>query len=413
MVMNKEGFVKTKKGVASLYVVIFATILFGVITLSFIRIILSESIQSSNDDLSQSAYDSALAGVEDAKIAVNKYYQCINNGGSKADCDYSTLFDDKCDNDGDGFGLAQYLYLGYTNGEVLVQESASGNNSEQAYTCVILQDVVDDYRSTLTSDTRTKVVPLGVGSNRLGNVKYVEFAWYSDVNGTKFDHLDHNGKFNERGSETVPPTISLTLLSVPATFSINDFNNSTDEHYSTMVLLPSNKVGDDTANGSRGDGDFAGGSAVNNISASQIRDAGNSDKDNKPFEMKCTHDSDFACTAWLEVSGLLYAGGNAMLIVSLPYGDIVTDFAVTLYDGARNRIQFEGVQISVDSTGRANQLVRRVETRLDPADVFFPYPQYELELTGTGDDSLRKLFWITANCWTDRGLCARNNGELD
>ena len=69
----------TKKGVASLYIVIFATILFGVITLSFIRIILSESRQTSNDDLSQSAYDSAMAGVEDAKIAVNRYYQCRTN----------------------------------------------------------------------------------------------------------------------------------------------------------------------------------------------------------------------------------------------------------------------------------------------------------------------------------------------
>ena len=71
---------ETKKGMASLYVVLFATILFGVITLSFVRIIISEVIQSSNDDLSQSAYDSALVGVEDAKIAVNRYYQCLSRG---------------------------------------------------------------------------------------------------------------------------------------------------------------------------------------------------------------------------------------------------------------------------------------------------------------------------------------------
>ena len=77
--MKHNPYSSTKKGAASLYVVIFATILFGVITLSFIRIILSESNQSSNDDLSQSAYDSALAGVEDAKIAVNRYYQCPSN----------------------------------------------------------------------------------------------------------------------------------------------------------------------------------------------------------------------------------------------------------------------------------------------------------------------------------------------
>lgn len=100
-----------------------------------------------------------------------------------------------------------------------------------------------------------------------------------------------------------------------------------------------------------------------------------------------------------------------MLVVSLPYGDIVTDFAVTLKDAEGNIIPFENVQVSVDSTGRANQLLRRVETRLDPADIFFPYPQYEVELSGTDEESLLKYYWITANCWTDKGTCA-NNGRL-
>lgn len=104
----------TKKGVASFYIVIFATIIFGVITLSFMRIILSEAGQSSDDDLSRSAYDSAMAGVEDAKTAVNRYYDCISSGGNAATCNRATLFRDNCDN-GNGIGLAEYLY-GYTGG---------------------------------------------------------------------------------------------------------------------------------------------------------------------------------------------------------------------------------------------------------------------------------------------------------
>ena len=64
--MKRSCLKSERQGVASLYVVVFATILFGVITLSFTRIILSEVEQSSDDDLSQSAYDAALAGVEDA-----------------------------------------------------------------------------------------------------------------------------------------------------------------------------------------------------------------------------------------------------------------------------------------------------------------------------------------------------------
>ena len=100
---------------------------------------------------------------------------------------------------------------------------------------------------------------------------------------------------------------------------------------------------------------------------------------------------------------------NEEMIVE--HGDLVTDFAVTLQKSDGSSINFENVQVSVDSTGRANQLLRRVETRLDPADIFFPYPQYEIELGDTGDDTLSKYFWITANCWTERGTCA-NNGSL-
>lgn len=172
-----------------------------------------------------------------------------------------------------------------------------------------------------------------------------------------------------------------------------------------MVLLPS---------------DASDGSAVTALSQNDISLAGNSDKTssgvpiaNTPYRVQCTH-SEFACTLTLgtSTSPLSFdTGGNAILIVSLPYGDTVTDFAVTLRNASGDIIPFENVQVSVDSTGRANQLLRRVESRLDPADTFFPYPQYEVELTGTDDESLLKYYWITANCWTNLGTC-ENNGRL-
>ena len=62
-----------KKGAASMYVVVIAALLFSVLTVSFIRIIVSESLRTANSELAQSAYDSALAGVEDAKTALMKY----------------------------------------------------------------------------------------------------------------------------------------------------------------------------------------------------------------------------------------------------------------------------------------------------------------------------------------------------
>ena len=73
---------QTKQGAASIFVVIFTTLLLGVITLSFVRIMISEANQTTNYDLSQSAYDSALAGIEDAKVALLKYHECLNQGAT-------------------------------------------------------------------------------------------------------------------------------------------------------------------------------------------------------------------------------------------------------------------------------------------------------------------------------------------
>lgn len=407
--MKRLDMADTKKGAASLYVVIFTTILFSVITLSFIRIILSESVQSSNDDLSQSAYDSALAGVEDAKIAVNKYYQCLSQP-SLPGCDvYKTgvggaisgdsIFGGNCED----FKLKSILYQN-NNGdsEVKIQEStATGgiatNNTDQAYTCVIINNVVPDYRSTLTSDTRTKVIPLGVGSQNLDKVKKVEFRWYSEINGTVFNSNFYDNSISDnltaKNQAPIPPVISLTLLRTGSSINVNSYMTAETPDYSTMILRPVDSGG------------------TNSISNTKIKESGLASVENSLFKINCGHD-EFACTVNLESDSrgdLFTSGGNAFLIVSLPYGETVTDFAITMYDANDEIINFENVQISVDATGRANQLLRRVETRLDPSDTFFPYPEYEVTLGGTNGDSFLKNFWITNNCWTESGPCPNND----
>lgn len=368
-----QSFHQTKKGVASLYAVIFATILFGVITLSFIRIVLSEARQSSDDELSQSAYDSALAGIEDTKRAVNAYYTCLNAGGTASSCGNLFVNTDSCEKFNEGTSnLKKKMGFENTIGEVKVQEqnTTSGTTTEtstdQAYTCIILSDETDDYRSTLTSDTRVRVVPLainnGTGSN-LDSVKTIEFKWFSENNGTNIlsdasYNLYTDRALRKAANTSKIPVISLTLLYTESTFKISDFNNSTSEKYSTMILLP-------------GTGANA---TDNNISWTKVGEAGNSDKSNAPFLINCTQDT-YACQVSI-TGAAMPSGGNALLIVSMPYGGTISDFSVALKNASGNIIPFKGAQISVDSTGRANQLYRRVEARLDPVDNYFPYPQF-------------------------------------
>ena len=65
-IFQKSTSIKTKKGATSIYIVAFTTMVLSILTISFVRIMVSEAQQTSNYDLSQSAYDSALAGIEDA-----------------------------------------------------------------------------------------------------------------------------------------------------------------------------------------------------------------------------------------------------------------------------------------------------------------------------------------------------------
>ncbi len=391
-----------KQGVASLYVVIFATILFGVITVSFTRIILSEASQSSDDDLSQSAYDAALAGVEDAKTAVNQYYDCVAKGGASCKNELFSNSDSDQDVCEDGtFPLARVLYGDEHTGEVKIQEGNSQDNdtyADQAYTCVIISDVTSDYRSTLSSDTRTRVIPLGTNSangtqSQLGQVARVEFGWYSELNQGSSSSASSQLKLAEdktlknNTEKTVPPTVQLSFIKAGSTINLSDFNNADNTGNtinSTMLLLPT-EAGKGT--------DF--------VSENDLKLAGNATKENpnEPFNINCQTSREFACKVQLEVGGLLNDGDNAFLVVSLPYGDAFTDFAVTLLDEKGNSVKFHGAQISVDSTGRTNQLFRRVETRLDPSDLFFPYPQFELELSGEGGSETQKNIWATNNCW--------------
>ncbi len=78
--MVKKNKMSFKKGAASFYMVAFSTLILVIIVASFAAIIISAVIRASNDDLSQSAYDSALAGIEDAKLAYYNYRACIEQG---------------------------------------------------------------------------------------------------------------------------------------------------------------------------------------------------------------------------------------------------------------------------------------------------------------------------------------------
>lgn len=398
--------VKTLQGATSLYVVVFTALLVSVITMSFIRIMVSEAEQTSRNELSQSAYDSALAGVEDAKIALASYYDCIqrpsaNNCTTITAAMQSGITDSSCDVVSNVLG--RNLVNGTNQaGEVYIQEtqvSGSGaTNMEQAYTCVKIDNRLDDYRSTLSPDDRSRIIP--IRADNVNAIKAIKFSWYS---GTSTNVMT-NGKFERSGTAYIP-ALTLDIYQTNDTFTLgqlsaNNGNYGTD--HSKLMLYPTNTHG------------------TTNITASMVLNS--SDKyDNSPINVNCGNsNTEFRCQSMVGIPAPFNGGARSaetfFLKVTAPYGQAATDFAVILCTnddwataGCTSTTEFVDVQASVDSTGRANNLYRRVESRIDLADVNFPYPEFAIQLGGTDDDSISKKFWVTKDCYKSG---YNSNGEF-
>ena len=316
----KDQLLKSKKGAAAFYVVIFTTLLISVITMSFIRIMISEAVKSTNDDLSKSAYDSALAGVEDAKIALVRYHRCLDQGyaakanGNACEKIIAYMQGQGCDtvskvlNRNNGAG-----------GEVRVKEgSLNDGNSvemEQAYTCVKISEDLADYRSQVNSSNRVRIIPLR--TEDISAVTGIEFKWLSTSNKEQTAGID---KFPTRDklNNQIPP-VMVDIYQTDVDFSLgeisvnNDGNNGTDR--ASLLLKP-------VLNAKN---------YITPIKSTQVVNASNK-INNSPFNVNCNNELDFKCQSRIAFPETYRNGQRnkttAFLRVELPYGQPEADFSI-------------------------------------------------------------------------------------
>ena len=418
--------IRTKRGGASIFIVMFTIIILTIIVAGFTRVIVSEAVKTTNTDLSQSAYDSALAGVEDAKIALLRYHACLSKdytattgtaecrniiknmqeGIKKRDC--STVSN-----------VLGREANASTEQSVVVQETQSsdqkGNNTSmlQAYTCVTIKEELEDYRTTLTSQSRLRVIPIRTAD--IDNLGYIRIKWFSLANqqqlaseGKSLNYCsDPTYSFMEaffypagqcNGGDQAPTSIMARYIQTDEEYDLSELSlsrnkNSTDT--GAVFLAPSNRNGETSLSK-----DVWGESA----------DKG----ENKPYRIFCKPSEAWVCSVDIQLPETFRKSsnrndGNTYLILSMPYGRPDTDVSVTTYlkdnDGVKeeNRRDFTGVQARVDSTGRANDLYRRVETRIELVDTNYSYPEFEITLTDSQTDTLSKNFYTTFDCWYSNG----------
>jgi len=370
MLMNRRH----ESGAVSLFLVIFSMLLITVVTLSFLRIMLADQQQASINDLSKSAYDSSLAGTEDAKRALINYRTVCGSGDATLCATLKNRINSTVCNEG-LVGVVNVEAINATNNkEVPVQQTLSTNDNklDQAYTCVKMQLLTADYLGTIQANS-SKIIPLK--SDR--NFSSITIEWYSpnDISSTsKVLSLipDTSGELplyrQTNWPANRPSLLRAQFFQVGDTFKLTDFDNSdlTNSNVNSLFFYPTGVVSN--------------GSTANTYNVAE-RDARKT-ATGTTEPTKCKSDlggGGYACTVTLD---LPYAIGEtsptrtAYLRLTPMYNS--THFRVSLGNGAN----FDGVQPSIDSTGRANDQYRRVATRVDLIDTNFPFPEATVETTG-------------------------------
>src|SRR5680860_82361 len=169
-------------GAVSLFVVVFAALLITIITVSFVRIMISDQQQATTTDLSQSAYDSAQAGVEDAKRALLRYQRVCDPGGDPTACNTArTQISSATCND-----AVKTLTDVTVSGDEIKIQTGGTNTLDQAYTCVKVNLDTLDYVGTLSAN-ESKMIPLQAVSGSSFNTVQIEWFNSDDLaDGTNF-----------------------------------------------------------------------------------------------------------------------------------------------------------------------------------------------------------------------------------
>jgi len=394
-------FSQRQKGAVSLFLVIFAALLIVTVTVAFIRTMIQGQQQATANDLSKSALDSAQAGVEDAKRAILAYHaECSGSGGGETCAKQkATLVGQEC-NTIQKLGIAG----GTNDDEVMVgQNEATDAALQQAYTCVKVTLNTDDYVGTLKPG-ESRLIPL----KSTGPFDRVSIEWYSvgdlqgaqtatQPDGSKKVYLDTNLTLPKAADwrEDRPSLIRAQLLQFGNKFKLTDFDTKDVKNADTATLFlmpsiigsPQNTVGftDDYASGA-----LQPVACDENFSTVSV-------------------DSAYACKA---IAKLPLAVGSsdkndrtAYLRIQAPY-NTQTTFRITMQNGnSKDPVKFDGVQPIVDSTGRANDLFRRVMSRVEFNDASFPYVEGTLDIRG----NLCKTFSVSDTAQRfDPGNCNPN-----
>lgn len=376
-----------QSGAVSLFIVIFSALLIVTIVTAFVRIMLQDQQQATTTDLAKSAMDSAQAGVEDVKRALVEYYKikdtCPPSGNVRCDTLKNVLVaaDDNQNNfDANGWtkGCDVTHRAGITaeDGEVPVKTNDKDTALDQAYTCVKVLMNPDDYLGTKDS----QVIHLKSKNN--AEFDQVKIQWYVQQDDLPLDLPPETGSsyvLPDVWPAKRPQVLRAQLLQYGDDFAVTDFDGTAgnnNPHNSTLFLVPSSLQG---ANFGSFSTDFRKSSTSSSLQRVECK--------TPPAR------GGYACEVTLDLPSLGDAGTprNAYLKIDQLYASGNKNFLVTmLKSGSPDPVKLSDVQVVVDSTGRANDIFKRIRSRVDIASGV-PAPGAAVDVTR----SFCKEFMVT------------------
>ena len=372
-----------QSGAVSLFAVIFGAMLLTIVTIGFMRLMLMDQRQASDNDLSQSAYDAALAGIEDAKRVV----RAAQTGNMQAAGVLSGPIN--CN-----MVAASGVVGGSTSGETIIQTgSGAGKKFDQAYTCVKIAMQSQDFIYKAIED-KSQLISL----RAVSSFNKIVIEWYrrddeSNLNAANAvnTEISTTGELptKDKWNSNTPPLVRAQVISPGSTFNLATLDTTGVTSFLRPNVLRSDVVSQS-------------GTVVSGKPSDHPRATDGNEHNNGTNIVSCSKtfrfSGEYSCKAVIDVDEVPAGSESAFLrLVSIYKGGSIK---VSLQKSDGTTVNFDGVQPIVDSTGRASNLFRRVEARLQIGDDF-AYPDNAVELK----NSLCKDFAISGGGAAAVGRC--------
>lgn len=395
---NSKNF---KKGGVSIFIVMVVGVLVSIMSASFLRLMFRDQEQASKLDLSQSAYDSAQAGVEDAKRFLRIFRSACGASGTGSfegvtyNCNAmrDAIQNESC------YTLAT-AGIGNPNGETIIQTTSGAGGASndaslnQAYTCVKLRMNTADFLGR-TNDGSPSVINLR-GTTAFNRVR---IRWHSRENMTNGNNIaldslsnpsvrpriDSRNWRNQNRPAILKAQFYGYVPGVGGSSSIMDTPYPDDGNgASEMLFYPTNSTSALSSN-------------VSNMPTVRRNESSSQATTDYTFT-RCSDRMDansnaYACETTVNIGRVRGVQPSDVLYLRLTPLMNDSNFKVELLNGD-NVVDFAGVQPKVDSTGRANTQLRRVESRIGFNDTNFPVPLFSAQ-TESNEEPICKEFSVT------------------